>query len=1046
MRYVRLYRGQLPNSCWNCDMRRFFKQLLKTLRSVWSRFGLTETTSPTPDKARPAVHPVEQAPSSNIGVREAPRNEPVKAESDHPAEESKGDELVEVVQVQRGGVVGDGEPDSTVAGRKTTATAVQQGQPIKNDDTAPQPLVHSGEAGGGGIESPPRPQDDHAQEGHASQAAVTDMKCDPTRQKPPLRNIETSAEPPLRSKETNDASGESDIADSTDDSKHSSRHNETDRETFTPPSALDRGTSDRSKDAADHLEDETVDAGDDTTDFESGEVNTLQTDEAQSHSSAPRPPDGQTVPTIEASKQRTANSDASISISRGNSNEDLLTREESIEEDISASVDVHALGAGDMDRPQDGDEDQESTQGDSRPPSLRRPTPAEDAREYVVPVQGISEVDREYARWNRAIVEQLLLSKPSSEEAYLCVNPRVLARVFEEGGLGLLSPEHAERQFSAAVANVYQKRVLRHRARLRVLRRCSGNDPPDCTAFLAGSVLAAFRMQTDEETSGNAYYRRLADLLGCETQGVHPVGFDPSVFESLWTYLYNWLHEVHGKRLATPRGDVGFRRFVALPLAHVPLRSLDVDKLPAFFSWAGYQPGGRVRHDRLLADLKQWQQSTNMLTPTGAGALSDDRSASVLAQVSAELESWDGSFCESPVRRSALVEIQFDIVQRKPLFFYLPRRPLGFPGIFDGGERVFAASDEGWYDPAKIRSEDGELLESGFEWSSNANGVHFTLRRSGAVVIPLTPSSNCSGFISSRRLLRGVRCSVLCWDGVLPTVKEYLSEVAQSSLNSVSHPLLPNGWSIFRDLSACVPVDAPTGLETLEVDPSVELIVAGGLRLGRRWSWLAGKPPRILVSGREAQDDIKVNGTSVEVGASGELLTGDVFSQPGEYLVEAGRVRRKIEIARPQMSVKEELKRIAPLDSHNLRIALPQGSWTLIGNSPDQISYSPAEFFRGMIASCPFQPSWAVQVGAGPGALVAAISYPSPPRSVDLQRLTGKNRKLVERWIGSIYKAHIRRPRFIGLNGSAPDDSIVDVWRQYTDLAKKIKRKLKRPR
>ena len=468
---------------------------------------------------------------------------------------------------------------------------------------------------------PPWPQNDYAQEGQASEAADGDVECGPTRKKKPLmRNIETSAEPSFGSKESGNASVELEFAGSTDDSNYSSPHNDTDHGTTAPPSALDRGTSDGRKDAQVRLEDEDVDAGDGPKNLESGKGNTHQTDEGQPPSNASPPPEVQTIPEIDASQQSKREFDASISGPRGKSSEDLLTREDSPEEGISPSVDAYTQDSGDIDRPLAGEEDKKSIQGYVRAPSLRRPTPAEDAREYVGPIQDVSEIDREYARWNKAIVEQQLLANPSSEEAYLCVNPRVLARVFEEGGLGLLAPEHAEREFSAAVANVYQRRVLGHSARLRVLRRCSSNGPPDCTAFLAGSVLAAFRMQSDEEASGNAYYRRLADLLGCETQGGHPVGFDPSVFESLWTYLYNWLHEVHGRRLAMPRGVVGFRRFVALPLAHVPLRSLDIDKLPAFFSWAEYQPGGRVRHDRLLADLKQWQQSRNMLTPTGARA------------------------------------------------------------------------------------------------------------------------------------------------------------------------------------------------------------------------------------------------------------------------------------------------------------------------------------------------------------------------------------------------------------------------------------------
>ena len=682
---------------------------------------------------------------------------------------------------------------------------------------------------------------------------------------------------------------------------------------------------------------------------------------------------------------------------------------------------------------------------EERTTSPRRPAPAEDASEYKVEVQDVSVVDQEYARWNSVVVEQLLLSKSPLEDVYLCVNPRILARVFDEVELDLLSPEQAEQRFTTAIGSVYQKRVLGHNDRLHVLRRCSNDGFPDCAAFLAGSVLAAYRMHFDEEVSGIAYYKRLADLLGCNMQRSHPVGFNPSVFESLWVYLHNWLREEHGRRLAMPQGDVGLKRFVALPLAHVPLRSLDVEKLPSFFVWAGYQPGGRVERDQLLADLRMWQHSRNVLTPTGARALSDGRANAVLAQVSAELTSWDGSFFESSSRRSALVEIHFDIEQRKPVLSYLPRRPSGFPEVFDDGEHFFESSDEGWYDPSIIRPTDGEILESGFKWHSEVNGTQYSLRRSEAHVIALTPLSSYSGFLSSRRLLRGVKCSVLCHDSVTGRVQEYLSEVAQQRLNAVPHSLLPNGWSIFRDFTARIHVEAPTDLEVPEVDSNIELVFSGGLRIGRRWSWVTGAPPQILVSGVEANDQVKVNGSSIDVGSNGELPINEVLAKPGEYLIEAGQMRRRIEIVRPQVSIREKDEQHDPMgNGQTVKIALPHGSWTLIGSSPDQIYYSSGGYFGGALASCPFSPSWAVQVGACPGSSVAVFADPRPPKEIDRRRLNRQSRSLIGQWANIIYAAHIRHPRFIGLDGVIMGEGVVAVWKQYAVAAKKIKRALKR--
>ena len=679
-----------------------------------------------------------------------------------------------------------------------------------------------------------------------------------------------------------------------------------------------------------------------------------------------------------------------------------------------------------------------------RTPRPRRPAPRVDAGEYKVAVRDVALVDQEYAHWNRAIVDHILLTKPRSEDVYLCVNPRILAKVLDEAGLEFLNPEHAEQRFSTAVGNVYQKRVLGHRDHLQVLRRCSDDGYPDCAAFLAGSVLAAYHMQSDEEVSSNAYYKRLAKLLGCDMQGGgYPVGFKPPVFESLWMYLKNWLHKEHKRQLVMPQGNAKFRRFVALPLAHVPLRSLDIEKLPYFFSWAGYQPGGRVRPDQLLSNLSRWQQSKKMLTPTGAGALSDDRVDAVVAQVSAELKSWDGSLVESASRHSALVEIQFDIVLKNPVFSFIPRRPSGFPKVFDDGERVFEASDEGWYDPAQIHPVDGELLETGFEWRSHINGTQFILRRPEALVVPLVLSSTYSGFLSSRRLLRGVKCSILCHNKVTGRVQEYLSEVAQQQLKPVTHPSLPNNWSLFRDVTARVHVEAPSGLEALEVDPNIELVVAGGLRLGRRWSWLVGAPPQILVSGMEGNDQVKVNGAAVEIGINGELLINDVLAKPGEYLIEAGGIRRWVEIARPQISIQKKTERCdSPDGDQSVKVALPRGDWTLIGDSPDQVYYSRGGFFRGTLASCPFHPSWAIQVGAGPGAIIAVFANPRLPQE-DGHRLTRQSLNLIKRWVSVVYASSMRRPHFIGLNGIVLDERIFDIWKQYVAVAKKIKRELK---
>src|SRR5262249_8264987 len=142
-------------------------------------------------------------------------------------------------------------------------------------------------------------------------------------------------------------------------------------------------------------------------------------------------------------------------------------------------------------------------------------------------------------------------------------------------------------------------------AKLRVLRRCGADGLPECAAFLALAVLAAYRMHTDEGAAANAYYLRLEELLHCGLTRGMPRGFEPDELEGVWIFLRAWLRDAHRRSLAMPNENV-VRRFVALPLTHVPLRQVDVERLSEFFDWAGYEPGQRMASARLEAHLLRW--------------------------------------------------------------------------------------------------------------------------------------------------------------------------------------------------------------------------------------------------------------------------------------------------------------------------------------------------------------------------------------------------------------------------------------------------------
>jgi hypothetical protein len=239
------------------------------------------------------------------------------------------------------------------------------------------------------------------------------------------------------------------------------------------------------------------------------------------------------------------------------------------------------------------------------------------ARPVVVIAPAIE--DDEYRFWNRAVGQHCLLDDDDDAETlYLTVTPTILAAAYSRARPEHVLPEEAVAAFVRCVSAVYRGRVLGHSEKLRVLRRFGPDGLPDCIAFLAASVLAAYEMRSDEETAGTAYYKRLADLLDCEVTGGHPRGFDSDEFEALWRFLEAWLRTEKSRRLALPGAEVGLRRYVALPLTHVPLRRVDIERLPEFFWWAGYEPRARINRSALDQDLTAWCLVAGRLTTNGA--------------------------------------------------------------------------------------------------------------------------------------------------------------------------------------------------------------------------------------------------------------------------------------------------------------------------------------------------------------------------------------------------------------------------------------------
>jgi hypothetical protein len=668
-------------------------------------------------------------------------------------------------------------------------------------------------------------------------------------------------------------------------------------------------------------------------------------------------------------------------------------------------------------------------------PAERKPAPKLDISLYAG--QGATPpFPDNYLRWNRLLTERFI-RRSAQEQIHLAVSPRALASVLSESMGKGVSPTDAEGDFVASVRDAYTTHVLSSPGRLQIFRRITPDGLPACVAMLALSVLAAHRMHSDDASSGAAYYIRLAALLDIERSAANvPEGFRPAEFESLWGFLAEWIARNSTARLVLPDAD-DHRRYIAYPLAHVPLRQLDLEKLPAFFDWAGYSPTSAVSQDRVADDLRRWDQSYSRLSQAGKDAMTDQREPAVIAQVQSELRAWDETVPSAHGPRIVHADLLLETAMRRPKLYLLVRRKEGFPQTFRSGEAELNAADS-WYDPVELRVADGPILQSGLTWISDEN-ASFIVRRLPAIAVVLAPNPEYSGFVSRGSLPKQTLCAVMCHESVTEAVQEYLRRVCGVPLSAISPVGFPADWRLFQNVRAVNAVeDIPSPLEGLRVASSADIIPQGGLRLGAGWSWMEGAPPRLLIEGRDGAV-VLVNETPVEVDESNYAVVGDLLHSPGTYTIRVGAFERTIRIVQPSV------RPVGPSERSPLGIsAVPRhpqvlgpGQWVLLGSDPELTMISRSAGNRDSLVLCDFEPAWAVKVSSGRGASALQLSAQTPTLAGRVRRTPAAHA-----WASTIYDAAVRHPDLSSELGTSYAD-VKDAWEQYVHAARQLRRRWK---
>jgi hypothetical protein len=642
-----------------------------------------------------------------------------------------------------------------------------------------------------------------------------------------------------------------------------------------------------------------------------------------------------------------------------------------------------------------------------------------------------------YLQWNRLLADRFVRHAPHGQ-IHLAISPRALSSIASEDTGERISPVAAEAHFVAAVREAYASHVLGSSARLKIFRRYAADGIPLCIAMLALSVLAAHKMNSDEISSGAAYYIRLAELLNVPRDaGDRPKDFRTLEFESLWNFFADWVATSTPSSLVLPNAD-DQRRFIAYPLAHVPLRQLDLEKLPEFFDWAGYSPDKRVTPERMADDLRRWEQSYDRLSHAGKSALADERSAAVLAQLTSEFRAWDGTVVTTQGTRSVQeAKILLDAVMRRLGLFLLTPRTGGFPAVFRTTQVELNAVDA-WYEPIELGPEESGSILNGFTWVHETN-PNYVIRRLPSKAIVLAPNAEYSGFVSRPDIPKDTACAVLCHDSVVDVVSAHLREICDSIPSSIAPRGFPSEWRLFQNVRAVRHTDnVPVDCEGLAVAAYADIIPQGGLRLGSRWSWMQGSPPTILVEGRDGRP-VYINEVEVAVDDHGYVNPVDLLRAAGAYTVRVGSVERTVRIVEPDLRPAGPAVRPSFAESGQPRhpVVLASGSWILIGRHPTLAQPVKSEGIRDSLVLCDFEPVWAIKVGAGRGAKAIQLSSSRVEASGKIGKTTESRQ-----WTSAIYAAAIRHAELLSEIESA-STGLQQHWSEYVAVARHLKRQWK---
>lgn len=446
--------------------------------------------------------------------------------------------------------------------------------------------------------------------------------------------------------------------------------------------------------------------------------------------------------------------------------------------------------------------------------------------------------------------------------------------------------------------------------------RRSPSGPPPTLPVLALTVLAAARMQRDDQGAASAYYLRLAQALlpeGPEWRVQHVKALLPAAFQRdiapMWRQLHEWLVAEGGSYgLSTIREHPHFT-YIGYPLSQALVRASDRAVLTRFFAAIDVTGSGVPESSALMNYLRLWTSRPRGLSGTLRTALADAALSDMVAPLLAGLASaWDGHVVTSDGRTRLELQLVLDLDEWRS-FWTIPLvdgvgpevlRPQGASGA---GEQIQLSAPEygRYFHLSGTPVPTGEAVLHGARFAGKRVSAEFAATR----IVAFRDNAHAGGWTSCEALEPYAEHMLAVHPDLATQVVVALTAAAEPGWRLVRQnagaPLLP-GFELFRRVRFSDEAKLDRALRPLQdyVRAALRPAVAARPRLGAGLPLLrglsgrcylsGGEPDLYLPSGEEPRAvDVRFDGYQQTFRASGFPIPFAILPDiaTGEHAVEA---------------------------------------------------------------------------------------------------------------------------------------------------------------